>query len=128
MALAHDDRAASPLVVLTTFVIVAVLVTVAVYALAFDRPETGVALVAVHEDGGLAFDVTKTAGGLTWGEVSVQFLDRAGTDLADSYLVLPPGAIDPEDRIVVTPLPPAGTYLLLVFKDGTELSRLAVTV
>lgn len=128
MALAHDDRAASPLVVLTTFVIVAVLVTVAVYALAFDRPETGVALVAVHEDGGLAFDVAKTAGGLTWGEVSVRFLDRAGTDLAPSYLVLPPGAINPEDRIVVTPLPPAGTYLLLVFKDGTELSRLSVTV
>ncbi len=128
MVLARDDDAASPLVVLTTFVIVAVLVTVAVYALAFDRPETGVALVAVHEDGGLAFDVTKTAGGLTWGEVSVRFLDRAGTDLAGSYLVLPPGAIDPEDRIVVTPLPPVGTYLLLVFKDGTELSRLAVTV
>lgn len=126
MALARDDSAASPLVVLTTFVIVAVLITVAVYALAFDRPEAGVALVAVHEDGGLAFDVMKTAGGLTWGEVDVQFLDRAGTDLADSYLVLPPGAIDPEDRIVVTPLPPAGAYLLLVFKDGTELSRLAV--
>lgn len=126
--MARDDSAASPMVVLTTFVIVAVLVTVVVYALAFDRPESGVSLVAVHDKGSLAFDVTKTSGGLDWGDVTLRFLDRAGTDLAESYLQIPQGAIDPEDRVAVSPLPPGGTYLLLVFQEGTELSRLSVTV
>lgn len=129
MALDRDDSAASPLVVLTTFVVVAVLVTIIVYALAFDRPEDGVALVAVRqEDGSLSFDVTATSGGLAWDEVTLRFLDRAGTDLAGSYLQPPAGAIDPEDRVAVDPLPPAGTYLLMVFKGDDELSRLSVTV
>jgi hypothetical protein len=128
VAWARDDTAASPLVVLTTFVIVAVLVTVVIYALAFDRPVAGVSLVAVKEDGSLAFDVTKTSGGLDWTEVTLRFLDRAGTDLSSPYLQVPDGSIDVEDRVAVTPLPPAGTYLLLVFKGDTELSRLAVTV
>lgn len=116
------------MVVLTTFVLVAVMVTVVVYALAFDRPEPGVALVAVRDEGALAFDVTKASGGLDWNQVTLRFLDRAGTDLAASYLQIPPGSIEPEDRVMVTPLPPAGTYLLLVFQDGKELSRLSVTI
>ncbi len=129
VALARDDHAASPLVVLTTFVVVAVLVTIIVYALAFDRPEDGVSLVAVREESGaLAFDVTATSGGLAWDEVTLRFLDRAGTDLAGSYLEVPDGAIDPEDRVLVSTLPPAGTYLLLVFNEDHELSRLSVTL
>src|SRR5688572_8106717 len=129
VALARDETAASPLVVLTTFVLVAVLVTIVVYALAFDRPEPGVSLVVVREDdGALAFDVTKTSGELTWDEVTVRFLDRAGADLASSHLTLPNGTIDPEDRVMASTLPPAGTYLLLVFAGDDELSRLAVTV
>src|SRR5688572_5660294 len=129
VAFARDDRAASPLVVLTTFVVVAVLVTVIVYALAFDRPEDGVSLVAVRDEtGALAFDVTATSGGLAWDEVTLRFLDRAGTDLADSYLDVPDGAIDPEDRVLVPTLPPSGTYLLLVFGEDHELSRLSVTI
>jgi hypothetical protein len=127
--LARDDSAASPLVVLTTFVVVAVLITIIVYALAFDRPEPGVALVAVREDGGaLAFDVTGTSGGLDWGDVTLRFLDRAGTDLSEDYLQPPQGSIDPEDRIEVLPLPPSGTYLLMVFQGEDELSRLSVTI
>ena len=129
VALARDDHAASPLVVLTTFVVVAVLVTIIVYALAFDRPEDGVSLVAVRaESGALAFDVTATSGGLAWEDVTLRFLDRGGKDLAGSYLQLPGGSIDPEDRVLVEPLPPAGTYLLLVFSDDHELSRLSVTL
>ncbi|HUR24783.1 MAG TPA: hypothetical protein VM327_02065 [Candidatus Thermoplasmatota archaeon] len=129
MDLARDDSAASPLVVLTTFVVVAVLVTIIVYALAFDRPEDGVSLVAVHqESGALSFDVTATSGGLGWDEVTLRLLDRAGSDLGPSYLHLPNGTVDPEDRVDVVPLPPAGTYLLMVFKGDHELSRLSVTV
>jgi hypothetical protein len=127
--LARDDSAASPLVVITTFVLVAVLLTVIIYALVFDRPEPDVALVAVREDSGaLAFDVTKTSGGLAWDEVTVRFLDRAGTDLSASYLQVPGGSIDPEDRIAVAPLPPGGTYLLMVFRGEQELTRLSVVV
>jgi hypothetical protein len=129
VALARDDTAASPLVVITTFVLVAVLLTVVIYALAFDRPETDVSLVAVRGEGGsLAFDVTDSSGGLDWNEVTLRFLDRGGSDVAGSFLQVPTGAIDLEDRVAVSPLPPAGTYLLLVFHGDDELSRLAVTI
>jgi hypothetical protein len=128
VALARDDLAASPMVVITTFIVIAVLLTVVVYALVFDRPENEVALVVVREEGSLAFDVAKSSGGLGWDEVDLRFLDRSGKDLSDSYLELPDGAIDPKDRVDVVPLPPAGTYLLLVFLGDAELSRLAVTV
>ena len=128
MALARDDLAASPMVVITTFIVIAVLLTVVVYALVFDRPENEVGLVVVREEGSLAFDVAKSSGGLGWDEVDLRFLDRSGKDLSDSYLEVPDGDIDPEDRVMVVPLPPAGTYLLLVFLGDHELSRLAVTV
>lgn len=128
MALARDESAASPLVVITTFVLVAVMLTVIVYAVAFDRPEPGAAFVAVRDGGALAFEVTQTSGGLAWEDLTLRFLDRAGADLAESYLQIPTGAIQREDRLTVMPLPPAGTYLLLAFHDGRELSRLAVTV
>lgn len=128
MALARDELAASPMVVITTFIVIAVLLTVAAYALVFDRPENEVALVVVRPEGSLAFDVTKSSGGLAWAEVDLRFLDRAGNDLAESYLELPEGDIDLEDRVAVVPLPPAGTYLLLVFLGDEELSRLAVTI
>jgi hypothetical protein len=127
--LARDDAAASPLVVLTTFVIVAVLITIAVYALVFDKPSQQVQLTPTHAaDGSLAFDVSKSSGGLSWSDVRVRFLDRAGSDQSLSYLHLPRGSIDREDRITVAPQPPAGTYLVQVLKGETELSRLAVTV
>lgn len=124
----RDDSAASPLVVLTTFVIVAVLITIAVYALAFDRPEPGVGLTTVREDGVLAFDVTRASGGLAWADVDVRFIDRAGTNVADSFLRLPTGVIDPEDRIAVAPQPPGGTYILQILHEGDELTRMSVTV
>jgi hypothetical protein len=128
VALARDESAASPLVVITTFVLVAVMLTIIVYAVAFDRPEPGAAFVVVREKGALSFEVTQTSGGLAWEDVTLRFLDRAGADLAGSYLQVPSGAIEREDRVAVVPLPPAGTYLFLVFHGGEELSRLAVTV
>lgn len=128
MRLRHDDQAASPLVVLTTFVVVAVLVTIAIYALVVDNPEPAIAVTPVHEDGVLAFQVTRAAGDLAWADVEVRFLDRAGVDVADTYLHLPSGAVDVEDRIAVAPQPPAGRYLLQMFAEDEELVRLAVEV
>ena len=128
MRFRRDDGAASPIVVLTTFVLIAVLITVAVYALVVDKPEAQIALTPVHEGDTLAFDVTSSAGNLEWADLDVRFLDRAGVDVASTYLQLPTGVVDPEDRIDVVPPPPAGTYLLQVFHDGEELVRLAVTV
>lgn len=128
VALRRDASAASPLVVIVTFVLVAVLITVVLYALVFDRPEADVELVTVRPDGTLAFDVTHTSGSLEWSEVRLTFLDRSGTDVAAAYLHLPEGSIEREDRVSVEPLPPAGTYLLLVHRGEDELSRLAVTL
>ena len=121
-----DDRAASPLVVLTTFVVVAVLVTVAVYALLVDKPEPALGLTPIESDGRLAFEVTQTNGDLAWADLDIRFTDRAGVDVAGTYLHVPTGAVDPEDRIGVSPAPPSGTYLLQVFHEGQELVRLAV--
>jgi hypothetical protein len=126
--LRRDESAASPLVVLTTFVLVAVLLTITVYALAFDRPEPGIAFTEAQDGGALAFDVTSATGGLEWSEVDVQFIDRAGTDVSTTFLHLPTGSIDRDDRIAVAPQPPAGLYILRVLHDGDELSRIAVSV
>jgi hypothetical protein len=129
MRLRRDDSAASPLVVLTTFVLAAVLLTIVVYAVAFDRPEPGVSLVERRDDGGaLAFEVTRSSGGLSWGEVDVRFVDRGGSDVASTFLHLPTGPIGRSDRIEVGPQPPAGTYLVQVLHDGDELARLVVTL
>lgn len=129
MRFRRDDAAASPLVVLTTFVLVAVAVTVAAYALLVDRPEPELAVTPVHEDGTLAFfDVTRTGGDLEWGDLEVRFTDRGNVDVTDTYLRVPTGEVGRDDRIEVSPVPPAGTYLLQVFLAGDELVRLAVTV
>ena len=128
MALRRDDAAASPLTVIVTFVIVAVLLTVAIYALFFDKPETGVGLVATRDASGLHFDVTRESGGLDWGDLTLRLLDRAGTDVAPQYVHPPAGSVDRDDRVEVSPLPPGGTYLLLLLKGQDELSRLSVDV
>ena len=128
MALRQDDTAASPLTVIVTFVLVAVLITVAVYALFFDRPEPGVGLVVVRDDAGVHLDVTRETGDLVWPDLTFRFLDRAGTDVAAHYVHPPAGAVDLDDRIELYPLPPGGTYLLLVLHGEDELARLAVDV
>jgi hypothetical protein len=128
VALRRDDAAASPLTVIVTVVIVAALLTVGVYALFFDRPEAAVGLVATRDAEGLHFDVTRERGGLEWEDLTLRFLDRAGTDLAPHYLQVPTGSVDREDRVQVSPLPPGGTYLLLLLHGDDELARLAVEV
>jgi hypothetical protein len=128
VALRRDDSAASPLTVIVTFVVVAVLLTVAIYALFFDKPETSVGLVTVRDASGLHFDVAKESGDLAWDGLSFRFLDRAGTDLAGQYVHPPAGAVDRDDRVEVYPLPPGGTYLLLLLHGEDELARLAVDV
>src|ERR1041385_7724275 len=129
VALRRDTTAASPLVVITTFVIVAVLITIAVYALVFDKPSTEVQLVqARNADGSMAFIVSKSSGGLDWSQVDLKLLDRSGADLAPAYLHAPTGKVDRQDKVAVDPLPPAGTYVLQVMHGNAELSRLVVTV
>jgi hypothetical protein len=129
VALRRDDSAASPLVVITTFVLVAVLLTIAVYALVFDKPTTQVQLVqARNADGSLAFIVSHASGGLSWPDLQLRLVDRDGTDLAPAYLHVPTGAVHRQDKVAVDPLPPAGTYVLLVLHKDAELSRLVVTV
>lgn len=127
MRLRSDVHAASPLVVIATFVLGAVLVTALAYALLFDRPEDRLQLVQVEgQDGALAFEVSQAQGGLDWDQVTLRFIDRANTDQADLFLHPPRGGVDKGDVVTVAPRPPAGTYLLLVLHDGSELSRVVV--
>ncbi len=126
--LRRDDHGASPLVVLTTFVVVAVLVTIAIYALVVDKPEPALALSPKRGGDGLSFQVTHAAGGLAWSEIEVRFTDRAGVDVAATYLHVPTGGVQEDDVIGVAPQPPAGTYLLQAYQDGDELVRLSVTL
>lgn len=126
MRLRSDTQAASPLVVIATFVLGAAVLTALGYALLFDRPEDRLQLVQVESDGALAFEVSQAQGGLAWDDVTLRFLDRAGTDQAGAFLQPPAGDVDRGDRVAVAPRPPAGTYLLLVLHGGDELSRLVV--
>lgn len=129
----RDDRraaeaAASPLVVIATFVLVAVLLTVGVYAIAFDRPEDRLQLVAAEGPEGLSFEVTDSAGGLSWSGIEAQLVDRAGTDVAATFLHLPAGKVGEGDRIEVRPGLPGGSYVLSLRAGQAELARLVVTV
>lgn len=128
MRLRSDTSAASPLVVIATFVLGAILLTALAYALLVDRPEDRLELVEDQRDGTAGFTVTRTAGGLRWDGVTVRFLDRAGTDQVEQFLQVPDGDVDEGDRLVLQPPPPAGTYVLLVLHDGSELARLRVDV
>lgn len=123
-----NDEAASPLVVILTFVAGAVLITALGYALLFDRPEDRLQVVAVEEGEARFFEVTHAQGGLSWEDVTLRFLDRAGTDQAATFLQPPTGDVGVGDRIAVAPAPPAGTYFLLVLQDGHELSRFTLEI
>jgi hypothetical protein len=124
--LRDDDDGASPLVVIATFVLGAILVTAVTYALFFDRPEPRLQVVLDQGGDAPAFTVSEAGGGLGWDEVTLRFLDRAGTDHAADFLHEPGGAVDEGDKVTVDPKPPSGTYLLVVLEDGHELSRLVV--
>ena len=126
MRLRSDTDAASPLVVIATFVAGAIILTAIAYAFLFDRPEERLQVVAVDGTDGPTFEVTHAGGDLAWSDITLRFLDRAGTDQAETFLQPPGGDVDKGDRIAVSPHPPAGTYVLLVLSDGDELSRLVV--
>lgn len=121
----RDETAASPLVVILSFVAVAVVVTALGYALLFDRPEPRLQVVQTEGPDGLAFEVTHAGGGLGWADVTLHLLDRAGIDQAGTFLQAPTGDVGVGDRITVQPALPAGHYLLLVLQDGDELARLS---
>ena len=126
MRLRDDTDGASPLAVIATFVLVAIVLTAGAYALLFDRPEPRLQVVLDAQGEAPAFTVSEAGGGLDWDKVTLRFLDRAGTDHAADFLHEPAGAVDEGDKIAVDPRPPSGTYLLVVLEDGHELSRLVV--
>lgn len=126
MHLRQDEHGASPLVVITTFVLGAIVLTAVAYAVFFDRPDEALNLVERRGDGNLTFEVRSSAGGLAWSELRVRFLDRAGADQAEHFLQLPAGDVGRGQRIVVDPLPGAGAYVLVVSHEGRELERLTV--
>lgn len=126
MRFQDDGYAASPLVVITTFVVGAAVATAVTYALFFDRPEPRLQFVEAEGEDGRAFDVSHAGGGLDWDDVTLRLLDRAGVDQARAFLHPPTGVVERGDRVEVDPDPPAGTYLLLALRGGAELSRLAV--
>lgn len=125
---AQHEAAASPLVVIATFVLGAIVVTAFVYAVFVDKPETRLQVVATEHEGGLSFEVTQAAGGLSWSQVTLRFVDRAGIDHADTFLQAPNGSVEEGDRIGVPVPPPAGTYVLLLLAADVELTRLIVVV
>lgn len=128
MRLRSDTQAASPLVVITTFVLVAILLTAGAYALFFDRPEPRLQFVLDEQGEAPALRVTHAGGVRHWDDVTLRLLDRAGTDQASVFLQVPGGDVDEGDVVTFDPRPPSGTYLLLVLEDGDELSRLVIDI
>lgn len=121
MELRRDLEAASPLVVILTVVLVAVGLTTLVFFLVVDTTAT---LLEIQQVEGPAFQVTDTSGDLAWGELEVVFLDRAGEDLAATFLSVPTGPVEEGDRITLRQHPPGGDYLLVVRFEGEDLARL----
>jgi hypothetical protein len=125
-----DSRAASPIVVIATFVLVAVGITSLVVFLIVDTTAPLLELQEVREGGpdAMQFRVVDSAGGISWGNLQVQFLDRGGFDRATDYLSVPTGKVAEGDAITLREGLPGGTYVLRVLLEGEELVRLSVTV
>ncbi len=113
-----DQEAASPLVVLSTFVGVAIVVTVGVMLLIVDAPERDVQLVLGETTDGSYLEVVAASGGVRWDDLDIALLDAAGLDRASTYLEVPDGTIEVGQRISFTHEPAAGTYLLQVTGRG----------
>ncbi|HLF16190.1 MAG TPA: hypothetical protein VI796_02015 [Candidatus Thermoplasmatota archaeon] len=127
MRLREDSTAASPLVVLSVFVLVAAGITALGFYLFFDRADPAIVLRPAGEtaEGFVVHDVT---GSFRWGALDVELLNSAGTDRADLYLDLPSGEVDRDDVISLERPLPGGTYLLRLLDDGDEVGRLVVQV
>ncbi|MFO1533369.1 MAG: hypothetical protein ABR562_06705 [Thermoplasmatota archaeon] len=123
----RQDEAASPLMVIATFVLVASGVTALLFFAFVDTSPPSVSLQQVS-DGAPAFKVVAEHGGLKWESLKVQFVDSAGADHADVYLEIPNGELQTGDRIALRSGLPAGNYLLRVFDGERELARLSLTV
>lgn len=113
------DEAASPLVVIITFVLVAIGITTLLFFLVVDTAGPDVEVQAV--EGG--FEVTQVTGSIAWSDLDVRFLDRAGRDQADTYLDLPTGKVREGERIDLRAQPPQGTFVLVVALEDEELAR-----
>lgn len=119
-----DDSAASPL----TVILVVMLATAGLVALLFFTLEPDPPATMEVQPGEGAFNVAKVRGSLDWEDLEMRLVDRAGYDRATLYLDIPEGRVDVGDSLGVDEHAPAGTYVLVVSKDGRELSRATMTV
>jgi len=119
-----DGAAASPLMVIATFVLVASGVTALLFFAFVDTAPPAVSLQQTSDGGNPAFQVVSEHGGLGWEDLGVQFIDPAGTDRAAAYLLVPNGTVDSGDRITLRSAPPGGSYLLRLVDGERELARL----
>ncbi len=120
MEFRRDDAAASPLVVLTVFVLVASGVTALVFFFFVDRPDAGIEVRPAGEEG---FVVEDVVGSFRWSGLRIEFLDAAGVDRAGLYLEAPDGRVGADDAIALRHQVPAGTYLLRLLDGGDEVGR-----
>jgi len=126
--LRRDQDAASPLMVIATFVLVASGVTALVFFAFVDMAPPAVSLQRIDQQGVPAFRVVDEHGGLSWDELKVEFVDPAGADQASVYLEVPAGDILPGDLIKLRSGLPAGTYLLRLHDGERELAREVLNV
>lgn len=118
----RDEHAASPLVVLSTAVLVAVALTAVVLLVFFNDPEPDVEL-QLRE--GPALEVVQAAGAIAWEDLDVRLVDRGGFE--HRVLRLPSGEVEEGQQVTFQGRPPAGDYLLTVTKGGAELERLVLS-
>lgn len=128
MDLRRNQDAASPLMVIATFVLVASGVTALLFFALVDTAPPALSLQRVDQQGIPAFRVVDEHGGLSWDQLTVQFVDPAGTDQASLYLDVPAGEILPGQVITLRSGLPAGTYLLRLHDGERELAREVLSV
>jgi len=114
-------EAASPLMVIATFVLVAAGLTALLF---FAFVDTAPPSLSLQQDAGAAtFQVVALHGSIDWSHVQAHFVDHAGTDHATWLDVPTSGAVHAGDRITLKVQPPAGQYLLRIFDGDRELAR-----
>lgn len=120
----RDQAAASPLMVIATFVLVAAGLTALLFFAFVDTAPDTLAIEQGEAEGGPAFRVVSKHGDLAWERLTVRFIDPAGVDRASLFLAVPGGSVDTDDAITMRTLPPPGTYHLRIYRGEAELERL----
>ena len=123
MTLRADRRAASPLTVLSVFVLVAAGVTAVGFFLFYD-PEDEAITLRQADDPGFGFIVAGVEGEFEWSGLDLEFVDAAGEDRAALYLMPPAGRVGEGDAIELRHQVPAGSYTLRLMDGDEEVGRL----